>query len=128
MHDAVRLDFRVERVDAAHVDAARRVLRDVAVRAGPEMDLYTIARDDAPHPGIDVDLGEAQTLAVEIDGARNIGGCEDRRRVRQGGTGWRHDGRSPPDSTTGVAFCEETKITASARATTSCSSPGEVNR
>lgn len=91
------------------------------------MDLHAVSRDDAPRPQVDVHRGESEPLPVETDGAHDVGGGQDRRRMGERRT-LGHVAGPPRDSTIGVAFCDETKITASESATTSCSSPGAVNR
>ena len=72
MHYTQWMKFSKQRVNAAHVNATTRVLRDVLVGAWPEVDLDGVAGNDTPNAGIDIDAREAEASAVESDCSLNV--------------------------------------------------------
>jgi hypothetical protein len=77
MHDAGPLAAVVERIDADDGDAARSLLGDLAIRAGPKVQLEPVAFEDAVAPRVDVARREVEVLAVEVGRLVQVEGAED---------------------------------------------------
>ena len=72
VHDALAIAIGEELLHAGDVDATRGVLRDVAIRAGPEVKLHRVTRHNALHTTLGIYPRKAEAVTIEREAALDV--------------------------------------------------------
>ena len=91
--DGAALELAEQVVDASDIDPTARVLGNVPIGTGPEVNLYGVTSNDPPHAGLGKHAPEAEPRAVELNSPLDIKRSEYRsgtiKRGHCGGWAWR---------------------------------------